>query len=438
MADFVMSTYSAWWDQEFWPGKQDTWWGGLSPFLDRLEKRKPGNGYSHFVTNAVSGKSDYIRIKVKVSPAQSVGWGSETGALPAAINPTIDEGYEATRNFYGRIRLSDKVMAMGSTHVIVSAVDGQMQDLEDMRRARYAKLIFGQGDGALGYVHEQNSSATCTDLDVVDAFGLKVGMEIDVLDASDSDAELAADVTITAISGVDSSYQNIAIDSSAFDGTNSDYGDKIVEANSASLAMMGLDGVMNASNPARRSLVTGLPAGYFNINRSTATKAYWKGNTIAVGGDLTEDSILQAVQICVKCDYRPTALLATQAVERYIFDELSGYRQFDKNVESTGMVEHPVFNFSGCSIALIIDPNCTRISSSGTLTEYAYLVNEDMIYIASVNDGKQWLNRGGNMFHIVNDASNMYPVWEAGFAEYLEVVCPNPSKAGVKLTGITS
>jgi hypothetical protein len=194
--------------------------------------------------------------------------------------------------------------------------------------------------------------------------------------------------------------------------------------------MMGLDGIMDTSNPARGN--------YFNINRSTSTKAFWHGNEIAAGGDLTEDTLLSAVQVCVKGGYRPTALLATQAVERYIFDELSGYRQFDKNVESTGMVEHPTFNFSGCSVSLIIDPNCTRISSSGTLTEYAYLVNEDYVYIATVNDGNQWLNRDGSMLHLVNDATNQYPIWEGGFAEYLETVCPNPMKAGVKITGITS
>lgn len=425
MADFRVSTFTPWWDEEWWPGIHDTWWD-LTPFLNRLDKRKPGNGYTHVVT----GKSDYIRFKIRVSPTQAVGWGSETGALPAGVNPTIDEGYGPTYNFYGRVRLTDKVMAMGDAFNIISAIDEQVQGIEKMRRARYGFQVYGDGSGALAYAHSQEAGASTTSCDVATAFGLHEGMLIDFIDATDGTTELGADKSISAIDNMASSYQTIKFDATDFSGTNLDYGDWIVDAGSNKVAMMGLDGLMNTSNPTRGN--------YFNINRSIAGKEFWKGLTIAVGGDLSEDHILQAVQVCVKLGYKPTAIVATQAVERYIFDELAGYRQFNKQVEGTGMVEHPTFNFSGCEVALLIDPNCTKISNAGVLNEYAYVINEDMLYLATVNDGKQWLNRDGSMFHLVNDSTNMYAMWEAGFAEYIECVCPNPRKLGVKLTGITS
>lgn len=435
MATFQKSTFDNWWKEVYWPTYTKSWWE-LSPFLDRLDKRRPGQGYK------VSDDGEYILIPIQVSPAQSVGWGTETGALPTPLNPTLDQGYGNTYNFRGAIQLSDKVIAKGANANWMGALDMQMRGIEDMRRARYAFQIYGDGDGALAYSHTASTSATLTSINVPSAFGLHEGMVVDLMDVSATPAAgsgTAADVTLSAISNLSrTDYNTITIASTDVSGWSSaagmTYGDVIVDANSYKLAMMGLDGIMNTSNPTRGN--------YFNINRSTSGKEFWHGNAITVGGDLTEDHLAQGVDLMEKLGDQATVILCTQNVRRYLFDELKGERRFDANegtISGSGAKGVLYWEWGNHGrIDVIADPNCTRISSAGTLYEYCYIVNEDMLYFATINDGEQWLNRDGSVLHLVADASNMYPLWEAGLIEYIELVCPDPRHAGVKLTNISS
>ena len=211
---------------------------------------------------------------------------AEDGALPSNIDPDTTEASFSLQEFAGLYNMSWKLIqdARNSKFAFQTA----LKMMEGGFRRRILKLInadlISDGLGKLAVMPAADNQTTIT----VNALpSIDLGMTVDLIDASDNDADLAASRTVTAI---DVQNRTVTISGSAPSGTAA--GDFFCIENTTKSGAIyhtdGLLGIIDDANP---------PSGNFgNINRSTAGNEFWESIVLSNSGTnraLTEDLLIQ-------------------------------------------------------------------------------------------------------------------------------------------------
>ena len=233
----------------------------------------------------LGGRGQFIMPIMVKNPGAWTGI-TEGGALPSNLNPDTAEATFALQEYTGLYNMSWKLLqdARNSKFAFQTA----LKMMEQGFRRRVLKLInadfISDGLGKLAVMPAADNQTTIT----VDALpSVDVGMTVDLIDASDNDADLAASRTVTA---VDVPNRAITISGSAPSGTAA--GDFFCIENTTKSGAIyhtdGLLGIIDDANP---------PSGNFGgINRSTAGNEYWESAVLDNSGTnraLTEDLMLQ-------------------------------------------------------------------------------------------------------------------------------------------------
>lgn len=207
--------------------------------MSKLEKRE----------QMVSGKS--FTVPLHTSRNKSAGRGAaDYGTLPTAGQ----QGYETTivpnKYLYGRLEVSGPTIAAtrDNAGAFVQALESEVDGLTRDFKRQFNRQLNGNGTGWLAYwTGADDVSGTTVDDGQGNAFvHLGTGTTVvDVVDASDNTTILGNDVTITLGAKGASSY------SITWSGTvaGSADGDYAVLNDTLGNEMMGIDGIISASDP---------------------------------------------------------------------------------------------------------------------------------------------------------------------------------------------
>jgi len=233
----------------------------------------------------MAGRGQFLMPIMVKNPGAWSGL-AEGGALPSNIDPDTTEASFSLQEFAGLYNMSWKLIqdARNSKFAFQTA----LKMMEGGFRRRILKLInadlISDGLGKLAVMPAADNQTTIT----VNALpSIDLGMTVDLIDASDNDADLAASRTVTAI---DVQNRTITISGSAPSGTAA--GDFFCIENTTKSGAIyhtdGLLGIIDDANP---------PSGNFgNINRSTAGNEFWESIVLDNSGTnraLTEDLLIQ-------------------------------------------------------------------------------------------------------------------------------------------------
>ena len=233
----------------------------------------------------MAGRGQFLMPIMVKNPGAWSGL-AEGGALPSNIDPDTTEASFSLQEFAGLYNMSWKLIqdARNSKFAFQTA----LKMMESGFRRRILKLInadlISDGLGKLAIMPAADNQTTIT----VDALpSIDLGMTVDLIDASDNDADLAASRTVTAI---DVQNRTVTISGSAPSGTAA--GDFFCIENTTKSGAIyhtdGLLGIIDDANP---------PSGNFgNINRSTAGNEFWESIVLENSGTnraLTEDLLIQ-------------------------------------------------------------------------------------------------------------------------------------------------
>ena len=233
----------------------------------------------------LGGRGQFIMPIMVKNPGAWTGI-TEGGALPSNLNPDTQEATFSLQEYVGLYNMSWKLLqdARNSKFAFQTA----LKMMEQGFRRRVLRLInadlISDGLGKLATMPAADNQTTIT---VAELPSIDVGMTVDLIDASDNDADLAASRTVTA---VDVPNRTITISGSAPSGTAA--GDFFCIENTTKSGAIyhtdGLLGIIDDANP---------PSGNFgNINRSTAGNEFWESAVLENSGTnraLTEDLMLQ-------------------------------------------------------------------------------------------------------------------------------------------------
>ena len=233
----------------------------------------------------MAGRGQFLMPIMVKNPGAWSGL-AEGGALPSNIDPDTTEASFSLQEFAGLYNMSWKLIqdARNSKFAFQTA----LKMMESGFRRRILKLInadlISDGLGKLAIMPAADNQTTIT----VDALpSIDLGMTVDLIDASDNDADLAASRTVSAI---DVQNRTVTISGSAPSGTAA--GDFFCIENTTKSGAIyhtdGLLGIIDDANP---------PSGNFgNINRSTAGNEFWESIVLENSGTnraLTEDLLIQ-------------------------------------------------------------------------------------------------------------------------------------------------
>jgi hypothetical protein len=233
----------------------------------------------------MAGRGQFLMPIMVKNPGAWSGL-AEGGALPSNIDPDTTEASFSLQEYAGLYNMSWKLIqdARNSKFAFQTA----LKMMESGFRRRILKLInadlISDGLGKLAIMPAADNQTTIT----VNALpSIDLGMTVDLIDASDNDADLAASRTVTAIDVVN---RTVTISGSAPSGTAA--GDFFCIENTTKSGAIyhtdGLLGIIDDANP---------PSGnYGNINRSTAGNEFWESVVLDNSGTnraLTEDLLMQ-------------------------------------------------------------------------------------------------------------------------------------------------
>ena len=237
------------------------------------------------IKKPMAGRGQFIMPIMTKNPGSWTGL-AEGGTLPSNLNPDTAEATWALQEFAGLYNMSWKLLqdARNSKFAFQTA----LKMLEQGFRRRVLRLINGDlisdGLGKLGIMPAADNQTTIT----VNALpGVDIGMVVDLIDASDNDADLAASRTVSAVDPIN---RTITISGSAPSGTAA--GDFFCIENSTKSGAIyhtnGILGVIDDGNPGNGN--------FGNINRSTSGNEYWQSVVLSNSGTnraLTEDLMMQ-------------------------------------------------------------------------------------------------------------------------------------------------
>ncbi|MGN0817577.1 MAG: phage major capsid protein [Candidatus Coproplasma sp.] len=120
----------------------------VSPFFNEIEK----------TSQYISGK--YAKCAVYNGNMNRVNGGVETAALDVDNSNSYTDITMELKNIYGGFTISDKALraSQDSSGALVNLLDAEMEGLVSDAKANFARMMYGNGNGALANVTSANTS----------------------------------------------------------------------------------------------------------------------------------------------------------------------------------------------------------------------------------------------------------------------------------------
>lgn len=348
-------------------------------------------------TNNVYGNS--IRKLVPYGVNGGVGAGTENGDLPSAVGNKYACFETSLKNLYGTIEITDKAIraSENSEGAFVNLLTSEMESLIEASSMNFARMLYGDGTGALATVVSNTKNAVSVDTDIY----LFEGMLVDIYDGSTASV---TGRTIESI-GKDSSGNPVINLSGAEIGTLKNT-DKVYVQNSKGLEITGLKAIFGDS-----ATLYGVPR---------ASNAWVRPYTENVDGTISLSAIRKAVDSVERdtgsrSNFIVCSLGVKRSLENYLTDNAIPY------------VTRIVDGFKAImldGIPVVGDRFCPE----GTM----FILNTDDFTLHQLCDWR-WLE--GEDGKILRQKSGQ-PVYTATLVKYCELICNRP-RGQAMLTGIT-
>ena len=345
----------------------------------------------------IDATTEYVSgnvVKKLVSPGMNggIGAGGEVGGLPTAQNSNYVCLTSTLKNLYGQICLSDKAIraSRDEAGAFVNLLNAEMETLVETGKFHLARIMYGKGNGYLGYITtSQNNSAVIT-VNNVGSFG--IGMRIRALsngtevarftNAVVTDIDSAAK-TITLSVTMDSTNANQPLDLYAYEGVN---GESIGLAGLCDTNITELYGVSRATT----SFLTPGVAQNANYTIPLLTRAF-DDNQINTNSHID----------IIPCGYnfrrKLQTLLKAQSLNTDIYTFQGGY----KTISFLGV---PVF------------------ASKFVSDNYGYFVDSSQWHLHQLCDWTWITNNRGEVL----SQREGYPVHTATLVKYCDLICDRP------------
>ena len=127
----------------------------------------------------VSGNA--IKKLVTLGMNGGIGAGSETGGLPASVDSRYALLTSTLKNIYGQVVISDKAIRASRDEVgaFINLLNAEMEALVDAGRFNLARILYGKGNGYLGYITDSEEDSAV--IKVNNVYNMAIGMRIRAL-----------------------------------------------------------------------------------------------------------------------------------------------------------------------------------------------------------------------------------------------------------------
>lgn len=365
--------------------------------LKRLEKNEEDVGGSEAVVPLHTGRNS------------GIGARADGGALPTAGNQQYANAkYKCAYN-YGRIQFTGPTMkaSRSNKYAFVKAADAEIQGMTKDLQDDLNRQLHNDGSGVLGLVNGDPATGTTLTMDNPGTMYISKGMIVQLVDpASVTTGDARANVGNKTITSKTSST---ACETAAFhaDAEDNDY---VVRAGSYGLEMMGLNGIINDSNP-RAGLTVG------GINRTTAGNEYWKSNVYGNSGtprQFTLDLMQEAWDGAEEEGGTISLLLTSRAVRRRYLALVRADGRFVNTMTLDGGFDALEYNGK----PFVVDRH--------TLPNRIYFIDESTLALYRMSD-LDWMEEDGAVLSRVTG----YDAYEAVLFFYATLGCSAPNKNAV-------
>lgn len=339
-----------------------------------------------------------VKFPLRYGSSGGVGMRDELGALPEANPRQIKSAEVETKNFYGVISLSQKLIdsTQSNRSAFVNQLETQMKDLTIDMKKNFNRQLYGDGRGIIATV--ENAVSAGATIPVSTTAGLLEGMYVDLFDPTGVTKKSSKNEIIS----VDRGSNTITLETSVTLAK----GDIIVNYGSYGKEITGLSAIFK-----RNALIYG-------IDRS---KSQWF-NPIQIANaspvELSESMIQRGIDEADDVDTDINFILTSKGVRRAYFDLLSAQKRSVNTLELKGGFK--ALDYNGVPLT------SSKFAPNGTIR----MINTDDIFFAQLKE-LDWMDKDGSVLHR-NDNVAAYSATMYQFAE----LCCSKSSGLVEITGI--
>jgi hypothetical protein len=336
----------------------------------------------------VSGKNWTVPLHTRRNLSAGTGR-AEMGTLPTASEQQYSQAIIPKAHQYGTFEISGPAFTAmrDDAGAFARALSSEAEGLADDMIKSFNRQFHSDGTDALAYwfAADDDSTYLVSDNQGNPFTHLQVGHVVDVIDASDNSTVLGT-LTITGLSIGTTSVTVTATETVAFSGSAA--GDYAVIDDTLGLQMMGIRGIISASNPPLLSGgLHGIP-----VSGNDFWQAQVFDNPAGAGTNRALSSLLMR---------KPISAIASRSNARqqdikFILTSYEGYDEYynlclaEKRQVNTLKLDSGFKGLDFSGIPVVPDPDCRK-------NVYYYIVPKSLaIYQDAPLD---WMERDGNMLH---------------------------------------
>lgn len=392
----------------------------LPKFREQLQMETPLYDLFPKTSEGVVGKQ--ITMQLHTGYNEGVAAISEGGALPSAGNSTYDEAIVPTREIYGRLQISNKLMKASRNQrgAMEKALTREMEGLTKNFTHDLNRQLHGDGSGVLSLVDDSSPDTT---LEVDASYGVanaasgtqlyRKGMRLEIFSAKTGGTQRTGTATITGVT-TDSSTPSYYITIDALPSGTSD-GDYIFRESSRGIEWCGIMGAVDSNNASTTYKTT-----YLNINRSTAGNEFWNANVLDNGGSdraLTEELMQETIDEAeINGEGKITHIVMDRFQRRKYISLVSGDRRF--------VPEGTLKIMGGAKVKKTIAFNdIPIIVDKYAVPGWMYFLDRNTFKIYQMQSGPDWMDEDGAVLSRVAG----YAAYEATLGLLGDLGCERPN-----------
>lgn len=361
----------------------------------QLRDKTPALDFIKASSSNITRNGKEVVFDTHVGRNQGIGARDVREKLPTAGAQKYKQAHLYLKNLYGSIEVDGQLFEQAAEdyQAFINVVDNEIKGLRRDLAVDMNRQIYGDGTGTLAVSAE---AVTGTTVEFDDVHWVDYGMVVDVLDASNSFAQLHNEVTVES---VDTDNNTVTFDTSVTVAV----GDIIVRAsnttNSYNKELTGLAAIVSATGELHEI--------------DPATTPVWKSTEVMLGsagtpGTLSELDLISLVQKVDKQGGDVDVFLASPGVYNAYWNLLQSFRQFTNTAALTGGQRSFTFEALGKPIRFVSD----YAAPKGTL----YALSSKELVMNQKKDWS-WMDRDGSMWSRVADTD----AYEARYYLYAEL-----------------
>ena len=361
----------------------------------QLRDKTPALDFIKASSSNITRNGKEVVFDTHIGRNQGIGARDVREKLPTAGAQKYKQARLYLKNLYGSIEVDGQLFEQAAEdyQAFINVVDNEIKGLRRDLAVDMNRQIYGDGSGALAVSAE---AVTGTTVEFDSVHYVDYDMVVDVLDASDSFAQLHNEVSVVAIDTVNNTVTfNTSVTVAV--------GDIIVRAsnttNSYNKELTGLAKIVSATGSLHEI--------------DPATTPVWKSTEVTLGsagspGTLSELDLISLVQKVDKQGGDVDVFLASPGVYNAYWNLLQSFRQFTNTAALTGGQRSFTFEALGKPIRFVSD----YAAPKNTL----YALSSKELVMNQKKDWS-WMDRDGSMWSRVADTD----AYEARYYLYAEL-----------------